>query len=85
MDIMELYEWEIFDVENRRLRYARTCHQWYENLERNAERAREIVGERIFRLSRLWLVCSTESFYAGSIRFYCRNTRLPAGTNGPRR
>lgn len=70
MDAMEREEWEIMDVENLRLHYARTCHQWYENLDRNAEQARKIVGERVYRLYRLWLVCSAESFYAGSLGLY---------------
>ncbi len=70
MDAMERQKWEIVDVENLRLHYARTCHQWYENLEKNAERAKEIVGERIYRIYRLWLVCSAEAFYSGSLGLY---------------
>ncbi len=70
MDVMERQNWEILDVENLRLHYARTCHQWYENLEKKAERAKEIVGERLYRIYRVWLVCSAEAFYSGSLGLY---------------
>jgi cyclopropane-fatty-acyl-phospholipid synthase len=70
MDVMEQQRWEILDVENLRLHYARTCHHWYDNLERNAERVKEVVGERIYRIYRIWLVCSAESFYYGSLGLY---------------
>ncbi|HBK79466.1 MAG TPA: hypothetical protein DDZ83_07255 [Nitrospinae bacterium] len=70
MDIIEREHWEILDVENLRLHYARTCHQWYDNLERNAGRIKEIVGERTYRIYRLWLVNSAECFYSGSLGLY---------------
>lgn len=70
MDIMEQCRWEIVDVENLRLHYARTCHQWYERLEENAERIRELAGEKVYRLYRIWLVCSAASFYSGSLGLY---------------
>ncbi|MEE9275028.1 MAG: cyclopropane-fatty-acyl-phospholipid synthase family protein [bacterium] len=70
MDVMERERWEILDVECLRLHYARTCHQWYDKLEENAVRAREIVGERIHRIYRTWLVCSSEAFYTGSLSLY---------------
>ncbi len=70
MDVMEQQKWEILDVENLRLHYARTCHQWYARLEENAERAREIVGEKTYRIYRMWLVCSAECFYGGSLGLY---------------
>ena len=70
MNIMEQERWEILDVESLRLHYARTCHQWSENLERNAERAREIVGEKIFRIYRIWLVCSAAVFYSAALGLY---------------
>ncbi|MEE9257417.1 MAG: cyclopropane-fatty-acyl-phospholipid synthase family protein [bacterium] len=70
MDVMERENWEILDVENLRLHYARTCHQWYDNFEKNAERVKEIVGERTYRIYRLWLVCSAETFYSGALGLY---------------
>ena len=86
MDAMERQKWEIVDVENLRLHYARTCHHWYENLEKNAELAKETVGERMYRIYRVWLVCSAEAFYSGSLGLYqvllqkhetIRNHQLP--------
>ncbi|MDA1001550.1 MAG: cyclopropane-fatty-acyl-phospholipid synthase, partial [bacterium] len=70
MDIMERCRWEIVDVENLRLHYARTCHQWYEKMEENKERVRKLVGEKTYRLYRLWLVCSAAGFYSGSLGLY---------------
>ncbi len=70
MDAMERLRWEILDVENLRLHYARTCRHWYENLEANADRLREMVGERNYRLYRIWLACSAAAFYSGSLGLY---------------
>ena len=70
LDVMEQERWEVLDVESLRLHYARTCHQWYENFENNAELLKEIVGERTYRVYRLWLVCSAECFYAGYLGLY---------------
>lgn len=70
MDVMERQRWEILDVDNLRLHYARTCRQWYERLEENAERVRKLVGERTYRIYRIWLVCSSAAFYKGSLGLY---------------
>ncbi|MFQ5694149.1 MAG: class I SAM-dependent methyltransferase [Nitrospinota bacterium] len=70
MDVMERERWEILDVDNLRLHYARTCRHWYEKFEANAERIRELVGERKYRIYRIWLVCSSVGFYSGSLGLY---------------
>ena len=62
---MERARWEIVDVENLRLHYARTCRQWAERLQARAEEARAIVGERIYRTWLLYLTCSSVAFVAG--------------------
>lgn len=69
-DVMELARWEILDVENLRLHYARTCKHWYEKFEENAERIRELVGERTYRIYRVWLVCSSNAFFCNSLGLY---------------
>ena len=64
---MERAQWEIVDVENLRLHYARTCRQWVERLQARADEARALVGEQIYRTWRLYLTCSSVAFQGGSI------------------
>lgn len=70
MNVMEQERWEILDVENLRLHYAKTCRDWFHNLEEHAEKIRDMVGERIYRIYRLWLVCSSTAFYRGGLGLY---------------
>ena len=67
---MERARWEVLDVENLRLHYARTCRHWAERLQARAEEARAIVGERIYRTWLLYLTCSSVAFAGGSIGLY---------------
>jgi hypothetical protein len=67
---MERARWEIVDVEGLRLHYARTCRQWAARLDAGAETARAIVGERIYRTWRLYLMCSAVAFESGSVGLY---------------
>jgi cyclopropane-fatty-acyl-phospholipid synthase len=67
---MERASWEIQDVENLRLHYARTCRHWVERLRARADEARAIVGERTYRTWLLYLTCSAVAFEAGSIGLY---------------
>ena len=67
---MERAQWEILDVENLRLHYARTCRQWVERLRGRAEEARAFVGERVYRTWLLYLTCSAVAFETGSIGLY---------------
>ena len=67
---MERAGWELLDVENLRLHYARTCRQWVERLQARADEARAIVGERMYRTWLLYLTCSSMAFAGGSIGLY---------------
>jgi cyclopropane-fatty-acyl-phospholipid synthase len=67
---MERAGWELLDVENLRLHYARTCKHWAERLKARAEEARAIVGEQIYRTWLLYLTCSSAAFATGSIGLY---------------
>jgi cyclopropane-fatty-acyl-phospholipid synthase len=67
MTEMERAGWEVLDVENLRLHYARTCRQWAERLRARADEARALVGEKTFRTWHLYLVCSSVAFETGSI------------------
>lgn len=70
MTEMERAGWEVYDVENLRLHYARTCRQWVERLQARADEARAIVGERTYRTWLLYLACSSMAFAGGSIGLY---------------
>ncbi|HET7876022.1 MAG TPA: cyclopropane-fatty-acyl-phospholipid synthase family protein [Methylomirabilota bacterium] len=67
MTEMERAQWEVLDVENLRLHYARTCRQWVERLQARQDEARALVGEKIYRTWLLYLTCSTVAFESGSI------------------
>jgi cyclopropane-fatty-acyl-phospholipid synthase len=67
MTEIERARWEILDVENLRLHYARTCRQWVERLQARADEARALAGEKTYRTWLLYLVCSSVAFETGSI------------------
>jgi cyclopropane-fatty-acyl-phospholipid synthase len=67
---MERARWEVQDVENLRLHYARTCRHWVERLSARAAEARALVGERVYRTWQLYLTCSAAAFEGGSIGLY---------------
>jgi len=67
---MERARWEVLDVENLRLHYARTCRHWVERLRARADEARAIVGEHVYRTWLLYLTCSAVAFEGGSIGLY---------------
>ena len=66
---------EIVDVENLRLHYARTCRQWVARLRERADEARAVAGERTYRTWLLYLTCSAVAFEDGSIGLYQVLTR----------
>ncbi|MED5578774.1 MAG: cyclopropane-fatty-acyl-phospholipid synthase family protein [Nitrospinota bacterium] len=70
MNVMEQERWEILDVENLRLHYAKTCQEWFDNLEEHSEKIRDIIGERNYRIYKLWLACSSTAFYRGGLGLY---------------
>lgn len=67
---MEEQNLEILDVESLRGHYARTCFDWAENLRRHQDEAIALVGERTYRIWRLYLTSSSVNFEAGSINLY---------------
>src|SRR5436309_1943159 len=67
LDALEQARFEILDVEALRAHYARTTRQWVERLQANAEQARALVGERVYRTWLLYLAASAVSFMQGSI------------------
>ena len=53
---------EVMDVENLRLHYARTLDHWTERFEANADRLRELVGDKKFRIWRVYLAGCAHGF-----------------------
>jgi cyclopropane-fatty-acyl-phospholipid synthase len=70
VDVLEQARFEILDVEALRAHYARTTRQWVERLQANAERARALVSERVYRTWVAYLAASSVGFTQGSIGLY---------------
>lgn len=56
---------EIADVESLRPHHVKTLLHWLSRLEQNEEEAKALVGDRIFRTWRAYLICSALSFERG--------------------
>lgn len=61
---------EVVDVESLRLHYARTLHQWSENLEHQLHRAAAIVPAKTLRIWRLYLAGCAYAFSKGWINLH---------------
>jgi cyclopropane-fatty-acyl-phospholipid synthase len=70
LDVLEQARFEIVDVESLRGHYARTTRQWVERLQANAERARALVGERVYRTWLAYLASASVGFTRGSLGLY---------------
>ncbi len=58
---------EVRDVENLREHYVRTLRCWVERLERAHEDAATLVGERTYRVWRLYMAATTLGFVSGRL------------------
>ncbi len=54
-------------MEDLRLHYALTCRAWVDNLERNSEACKALVGERTYRIWLIYLAASAIGFEQGRI------------------
>ncbi len=61
---------EIFDVENLRRHYARTCGIWADNFETRAAEIRPLVDDRHFRIWRVYLAGCSYAFTQDWISLY---------------
>ncbi|HSD53815.1 MAG TPA: class I SAM-dependent methyltransferase [Burkholderiales bacterium] len=61
---------EVADVESLRRHYAKTCAAWAAGLEANAARAREIAGEKRYRIWSLYLAGCAHGFAQNWINIY---------------
>lgn len=67
---MEEAHFEIFDVEGLRPHYAFTLRHWVSRLEANSKEAIEIVGERTYRIWRLYMTGCAIQFEQGATGIY---------------
>lgn len=58
---------ELRDVDMLRQSYALTLRHWVANLERNADAARAMVGDRTYRIWRMYMAGSSVAFERGAI------------------
>ena len=61
---------EPWDAECLRPHYARTLWEWVARLEANQEEARRIVGEKLFRIWRIYMAGSAHAFDRGWISIF---------------
>lgn len=86
LGIAEKTGFEIRDIENLREHYAQTLRLWVENLDRKREDIRRISGEITWRILKLYMAGSANSFSRGRLNLFqtlltksdCGHTPLPA-------
>jgi cyclopropane-fatty-acyl-phospholipid synthase len=61
---------ESWDVENLRPHYAKTLWHWVDNLEANRQAAIAKVGEKIYRVWRIYMAGSAHAFERGWLSIY---------------
>jgi cyclopropane-fatty-acyl-phospholipid synthase len=61
---------EVVDVENLRRHYARTCTLWADNFEMRSDEIKHLVGERRYRIWRIYLAGCTYAFNQDWISLY---------------
>lgn len=68
---------EAFDVENLRRHYAQTLSIWSSNFEAHAETIRQMVGEKRYRIWRVYLMGCAHAFETDDVSIYqviCRKS-----------
>jgi len=68
--VMEDSGFEIFDVEGLRPHYALTLRHWVDRLDVRREQAVRLVGERAYRVWRLYMTASAQQFENGATGIY---------------
>jgi cyclopropane-fatty-acyl-phospholipid synthase len=61
---------EVFDVENLRRHYAKTCAVWSDNFEKNPIEIKRLAGEKKYRIWRLYLAGCAYAFNQDWISLY---------------
>ncbi|AQV95206.1 cyclopropane-fatty-acyl-phospholipid synthase [Cupriavidus necator] len=74
---------EAFDVELLRRHYAQTLHHWADNFEARRDTIRSLVGEKKYRIWRVYLAGCAHAFETEKMAIYqvvCHKSGLPADT-----
>ncbi|BDB25089.1 cyclopropane-fatty-acyl-phospholipid synthase [Cupriavidus sp. TA19] len=74
---------EAFDVELLRRHYAQTLRHWADNFEANGETIRDMVGEKKYRIWRVYLAGCSHAFETDKMSIYqvvCHKARMSAST-----
>ncbi len=83
MTIFEPRGFSVLDVENLRLHYARTCHDWLHRYEAVSDKVEDMFDESFVRAWRLYLTGSTVAFLSGTLQLFqvvfsrADNNRIP--------
>jgi cyclopropane-fatty-acyl-phospholipid synthase len=81
VQLMAAAGFEIHDLEQLRPHYALTLRAWLDRLERNADAARRLAGDRVYRTWRAYLAGSVVGFESGDLGVVqilgSRGARLP--------
>jgi cyclopropane-fatty-acyl-phospholipid synthase len=80
MDIVEPGNWQVLDIENLRLHYARTLRHWLQRFENSAARVQQQFDDRFVRMWRLYLAGSAAAFESGCLQLY-QMVFAPAASN----
>lgn len=72
---------EVFDIENLRRHYAKTCEIWSNNFEENSESIKLLAGERRYRIWRVYLAGCAHAFKEDWISLY-QIVCVKAGSTG---
>lgn len=70
LEKMEEQKLEVTDVESLRPHYAKTLNLWYERFLHNKEKARELIGEKRFRIWNMYLPGCAYAFERSWVSIY---------------
>ncbi|HYM36705.1 MAG TPA: class I SAM-dependent methyltransferase, partial [Steroidobacteraceae bacterium] len=70
MHIFEAVDYSVLDVENLRLHYAKTLHDWRALYERSTDRIAKMFDEQFVRMWRLYLAGSEAAFITGDLQLF---------------
>jgi cyclopropane-fatty-acyl-phospholipid synthase len=77
---MQECRWEVLDVEQLRLHYARTCRLWVEALQSREAEALQLAGPKIYRIWLIYLAGSAIAFETGDLGLYQTVVQKTLGT-----
>jgi cyclopropane-fatty-acyl-phospholipid synthase len=70
LQVLEPWNFSVWDVENLRLHYAKTLEHWLDRFERSAKQVSAMFDEEFARAWRLYLAGSLVAFRAGTLQLF---------------